>query len=87
MTPGQHQQHYLAGALELTNGTRHHCLGPRKTNARFRDLLTVLDARDPAERYTRLSVVVDNDKIHIPSDLVVDRWAHMLRAAQPVISR
>jgi hypothetical protein len=26
-------------------------------------------------------------KTHIPSDLVVDRWAHMLRVAQPVISR
>ena len=24
---------------------------------------------------------------HIPPDLVVDRWAHMVRAAQPVISR
>jgi putative transposase len=60
MTPGQNQKHYLAGALELTTGTLHHCLGPRKTNALFRDLLTVLDARYPAERYTRLYVVVDN---------------------------
>jgi putative transposase len=64
MTPGQNQKHYLAGALELTTGTLHHCLGPRKTNALFRDLLTVLDARYPAERYTRLYVVVDNYKIH-----------------------
>ena len=64
MTPGQNQKHYLAGALELATGTLHHCLGPRKTNALFRDLRTVLDARYPAERYTRLSVVVDNDKIH-----------------------
>jgi len=24
---------------------------------------------------------------HIPSDLVVDRWPHVLRAAQPLISR
>jgi putative transposase len=64
MTPGQNQKHYLAGALELTTGTLHHCLGPRKTNALFRDLLTVLEARYPAERYTRLYVVVDNYKIH-----------------------
>jgi transposase len=64
MTPGQNQQHSLAGALELTTGTRHHCLGPRKTNALFRDLLTVLDARYPVERYTRLYVVVDHDTIH-----------------------
>src|SRR5712692_2346799 len=26
-------------------------------------------------------------KSHIPSDLVVDSWPHMLRAAQPLISR
>jgi putative transposase len=64
MTPGQNQKHYLAGALELTTGTLHHCLGPRKTNVLFRDLLGTLEERYPAERYTRLSVVVDNYKIH-----------------------
>jgi hypothetical protein len=32
-----------------------HCLGARQTNARFRDLLGVLDARSPATRATRLS--------------------------------
>jgi putative transposase len=64
MTPGQNQKHYLAGALELTTGTLHHCRGPRKTNALCRDLLTGLDAGYPAERYTRLSGVVDHDKIH-----------------------
>ena len=64
MTPGQNQKHYLAGALELTTGRLLHCLGPRKTNALFRDLLTGLDVRYPAERYTRLYVVVDNDKSH-----------------------
>jgi hypothetical protein len=50
MTPGQNQKHDRAGALELTTGTRHHCWGPRKTTALFRDLLTGLDARYPAER-------------------------------------
>jgi transposase len=49
MTPGQNQKHYLAGALDLATGTLLHCLGPRKTNALFRDLLSVLDARYPAE--------------------------------------
>ena len=39
MTPGQNQKHYLAGALDLATGTLHHCLGARKTNALFRDLL------------------------------------------------
>ena len=64
MTPGQNQKHYLTGALDLTTGTLHYCLGPCKTNALFRDLLTCLDAHYPAERYTRLYVVVDNYKIH-----------------------
>jgi putative transposase len=72
MTPGQNQKHYLAGALELTTGTLHHCLGPRKTNALFRDLLSVLDARYPAEQYTRLYVVVDNYKIHKAK--AVEQW-------------
>lgn len=72
MTPGQNQKHYLAGALDLATGTLLHCLGPRKTNALFRDLLTLLEARYPAERYTRLYVVVDNFKIHKAK--AVEQW-------------
>jgi putative transposase len=72
MTPGQNQKHYLAGALELTTGTLPHCVGPRKTNALFRDLLTQLEARYPADRYTRLYVVVDNYKIHKAK--AVEQW-------------
>ncbi len=52
MTPGQNQKPYLAGALDLTTGRPHHCVGPRKTNALLRDLLTMLDACYPAERNT-----------------------------------
>jgi hypothetical protein len=51
-------------ALDLATGTLHHCLGARKTNALFRDLLTVIEGRYPAERYTRLYVVLDHYKIH-----------------------
>ena len=47
-------------------------MGPRKTNALFRDLLTRLEARYPAERYTRLYVVVDNYKIHKAK--AVEQW-------------
>ena len=77
MTPGQHQKHYLAGALDLGTGTLHHCLGPRKTNALFRDLLTLLDARYPADRYTWRYVVVDNYIIHKAKP--VEQWlaAHL----------
>lgn len=72
MTPGQNQKHYLAGALDLSTGTLHYCLGPRKTNALFRDLLTRLDARYPADRYRRLYVVVDNYQIHKAK--AVEQW-------------
>jgi len=60
MTPGQHEKHSRAGALDLAMGTLLPCLGPRNTNALFRDLLTGLEARSPAEHDTRLSVVVEN---------------------------
>jgi putative transposase len=80
LTPGQNAKHYLAGALDLTTGTLHHCLGPRKTNALFRDLLSVLDERYPADRYTQLYVVVDNDKIHKAK--AVEQW----RATHPRVT-
>jgi putative transposase len=80
MTPGQNEKHYLAGALDPTTGALHYALGPRKTNALFRDLLTLLDARYPADHYTRLYVVVDNYKIHKAK--AVEQWL----AAHPRVS-
>jgi putative transposase len=80
MTPGQNQKHYLAGALDLATGALHHCQGPRKTNALFRDLLTRLDERYPADRYTRLYVVVDNYTIHKAK--AVEQWL----ATQPRVT-
>jgi hypothetical protein len=64
MTPGQHQKHDWAGGLDRATGMLLHSCGPRKTHALVRDLLSVLEVYDPAERYTRLSVVVDHSKIH-----------------------
>jgi transposase len=72
MTPGQNAKYSLAGALDLATGTLLHCLGARKTNALVRDLLTLLDERYPAAQYTRLYVVVDNDKIHQAK--AVEQW-------------
>jgi putative transposase len=72
MTPGQNQKHYLAGALDLATGTLLHGLGARKTNQLFRDLLATLEASYPTERYTRLDVVVDHDKIHTAK--AVEQW-------------
>jgi hypothetical protein len=62
----------LAGALELASGTLHHCLGPRKTNVLFRELLQRLDDAYPATPYKRIYVVVDNYKIHKAK--VVAQW-------------
>jgi hypothetical protein len=63
-TTGQHQQHYLAVALDLAAGTLLHCLGSPKTNALFRDWLALIESSSPAERDTLLGVGGDNDKIH-----------------------
>ena len=74
-TPGTNEKHYLAGALELASGTLHHCLGPRKTNVLFRELLQGLDDAYPATHYQRVYVVVDNYKIH-KAKAVEDWLAH-----------
>lgn len=64
MTPGIKAKHALAGALELAPGALLHGVAARKTHALFRDLLTRLEACYPAERYTRLSGVVDHYSLH-----------------------
>jgi len=64
MTPGQHHQHYVAGALDPATGTLFHGLGARTTTALCRDLLDVLEARYPAEPSRRIDVVVEHDQIH-----------------------
>src|SRR5215510_8048328 len=63
MTPGKNEQHYLAGALHLATGKVLYCLGPRKNNGLFRELLTLLDATYPAPQITRIYVVVDEISI------------------------
>ncbi len=60
MTPGTNEKHGLAGALDLATGALLHGVTSRNTDALVQDLLTRLDACDPAERSTRLSVVVDH---------------------------
>ena len=44
-TPGKNEKYYLAGALNLATGELHYCLGPRKNNTLFCDLLTQLDRK------------------------------------------
>jgi len=72
MTPGQNEKHSLAGALHLATGKLLYCLGPRKNNGLFRDLLTLLDTRYPARQMTRIYVVADNYCIHKAK--AVEQW-------------
>jgi transposase len=64
MTPGTKEKHDLAGALDLTAGTLHHGVGPRKTKGLFRDVRHTLEAAYPAAQYQRIDGVVDHDRIH-----------------------
>jgi hypothetical protein len=64
LTPGKNKKYYVAGSWDARTGLVQHCSGPHKTNALFRDLLDRLELCYPAPRYHRISVVVDNYKIH-----------------------
>jgi len=72
MMPGKNEKHFLAGALHLATGTILYCLGSRKDNGLFRDLLTLLDATYPVRQMTRIYVVVDNYCIHKAK--AVEQW-------------
>jgi transposase len=72
LTPGTNEKRYLGGALELTTGTITHCVWYRKTTGLFLDLLNTLDRTHPTPRYTHLTVVVDNAKIHQAKQ--VQKW-------------
>ena len=72
MTPGTNEKRYLAGALDITTGTTQHCVWYRKTTGLFLDLLATLDRAYPARAFFRLSVVVDNSKIHYAGE--VEKW-------------
>ena len=71
LTPGTNEKPSLAGALHLDTGKLLYCLGPRKNNGLFRDLLTLLDSTYPAPATTRIYVVVDN------------YWIHQAKAVEP----
>jgi putative transposase len=72
MTPGKNEKHYLAGALNLATGAILHCLGSRKTNALFRDLLCLLERTYPEPWVTHIYVVVDNYCMHKAK--AVEQW-------------
>jgi DDE superfamily endonuclease len=64
LTPGTNEKRYLAGALDLTTGTVTHCGWSRKQTGLFLDLLETLKRIYPALRFSHLTVVADNAKIH-----------------------
>jgi transposase len=64
LTPGTNEKRSLAGALDLTTGTIPHCVWYRKQTGLFLELLDTLDQTHPVPRFTHLTVVVDNAKLH-----------------------
>jgi transposase len=64
LTPGTNEKRYRAGARAITTGTTQPCVWDRKTTGLFLDLLATLDREYPARAFSRLSVGVDNSKIH-----------------------
>ena len=72
MTPGQNEKHYLAGALHLATGELRYCLGARKNNGLFRELLTLLDTTYPVQQISRIYGVADNYCIHKAK--AVEQW-------------
>jgi transposase len=72
LTPGTNEKRYLAGALDIATGTTQHCVWYRKTTGLFLDLLATLDRAYPASAFARLSLVVDNSKIHYAGE--VEKW-------------
>ena len=72
LTPGTNEKRYLAGAWDIRRGTVVQRVWWRKTQGLFLDLLAALDQAYPPLQFTRLSVVVDNYKIHKAQ--AVERW-------------
>jgi transposase len=64
MTPGTNQKSYLAGALNFVSGKMMSVVGERKNRWLFIDLLRRIERACPAQKFTRVYVVVDNYRIH-----------------------
>lgn len=76
MTPGTNRKNYLAGALNFATGKVLHVVGERKTRWLFIDLLRFIDRACPADKRTRIYVVVDNYGIHKAKAVVTWLAAH-----------
>lgn len=72
MTPGQNEKHNLAGALDIITGKILHCLSSSKNNALFLQLLELIEATYPMEKFKHIYIVVDNYKIHKAK--AVQKW-------------
>jgi DDE superfamily endonuclease len=76
LTPGTNEKRHLAGALDLSPGTITSCVWYRKQTGLFLDLLETLDRTHPAPLFSRLTIVVDNAKIHHAQKVQQWRAAH-----------
>jgi transposase len=76
MTPGTNRKHYLAGALNYVTGKMFAVTAERKDRWLFIELLKLIDRRCPADKLTRIYVVVDNYRIHTAKAVVEWLTAH-----------
>ena len=76
MTPGTNRKTYLAGALNFVTGKVLAVVGERKSRWLFIDLLRSLDRACPADKFTKLYVVVDNYGIHKAKAVAIWLAAH-----------
>jgi putative transposase len=76
MTPGTNRKTYLAGALNFVTGKVLAVVGERKNRWLFIDLLRSLDRACPANKFTKLYVVVDNYGIHKAKAVAIWLAAH-----------
>lgn len=63
-TPGQNQKQYLVGAWDYLSGKVISVVSDKKDRYLFLQLLESLHRKYPAQKFERLWVVVDNDRIH-----------------------
>src|SRR5437763_16921786 len=73
--------------LYAKRGTPSHVTGTREDSSESSARVERASRADQPRPTRPLRLLWDSGQCHIPSDLVVDSCPHMLRAAQPLISR
>lgn len=71
-TPGKNEKRYVAAAWDVHTGRVLHRVWCQKGTGLFLDLLDTVDRAYPARRWDRITLVVDNYRVHTAN--AVARW-------------